>query len=324
MAEPLTFVYFVSGQGFGLASRVVEITSHLIAAGHCVHIVGQAPHTIWLQSINCPKRLIFRNALVDSFAIQSDALTVDRMKSLLDFEAIFERQEEIVEAEATYLREVKADLVVVDIAPMACTAAARAGVRCVAVTNFSWDYIYAEYIETQGVRFRAVCEKIAQAYSKADLLLRVPGFTPMPAFRRVEDVPLVVRMARTPRDAIRARYGLQPDQKVVVFNFGGAHPETWKLEESFLPAGWVCIVCTALPTPTLPPNFIKAPADEYTPDLIDATDVLLGKVGYGTVSEAVAHLKPFVWVRRDYFNEQVSEPPPMAIDGAPGDLMDRH
>ena len=52
--------------------------------------------------------------------------------------------------------------------------------------------------------------------------------------------------------------------------------------------------------------------------------MLLGKVGYGTVSEAVAHLKPFVWVRRDYFNEQVSEPPPMAIDGAPGDLMDRH
>ena len=51
------------------------------------------------------------------------------------------------------------------------------------------------------------------------------------------------------------------------------------LRESFLPAGWVCIVCTALPTPTLPPNFIKAPADEYTPDLIDATDVLLGKVG---------------------------------------------
>ena len=31
---------------------------------------------------------------------------------------------------------------------------------------------------------------------------------------------------------------------------------------------------------------------------------MLGKVGYGTASEAVAHNKPFVYIRRDFFNEQ--------------------
>jgi hypothetical protein len=32
--------------------------------------------------------------------------------------------------------------------------------------------------------------------------------------------------------------------------------------------------------------------------------VLLGKIGYGTVSECLAHGTPLVFVRRDYFNEE--------------------
>ena len=37
---------------------------------------------------------------------------------------------------------------------------------------------------------------------------------------------------------------------------------------------------------------------------IAASDCLLGKVGYGTASECLAHGKPIVYVRRDYFNEE--------------------
>ena len=301
-AHSLTFVYYVSGHGFGHATRVVEVTRHLIDAGHTVHIATAAPHSIWLAEIDS-LRLHFRRCLLDSGAIQSDALTVNRMESLRTYEALFERQEETVQGEVGFLQSVCADLVVVDIAPMACTAARLAGVRCVVCTNFTWDFIYAEYVETQGQRFRVLCEEIANDYAQADLLLRLPGCTPMPAFRRVEDVPLVVRMARTPRETIRARHGIPADAKVCIYNFGG-QPTGWQLREDFLPPGWVCLVCTALKMPLLPPNFIKPPADAYTPDLIDAADVMLGKVGYGTVSEAVAHDKPFVFIRRDYFNEQ--------------------
>ena len=37
---------------------------------------------------------------------------------------------------------------------------------------------------------------------------------------------------------------------------------------------------------------------------IAAADCLLGKVGYGTTSECLAHGTPIVFVRRDYFNEE--------------------
>ncbi|KAJ6732107.1 L-ARABINOKINASE [Salix purpurea] len=90
---------------------------------------------------------------------------------------------------------------------------------------------------------------------------------------------------------------------MVILNFGG-QPSGWKLKEEYLPSGWLCLVCGASDSQELPPNFIKLAKDAYTPDLIAASDCMLGKIGYGTVSEALAFKLPFVFVRRDYFNEE--------------------
>ena len=63
-------------------------------------------------------------------------------------------------------------------------------------------------------------EGIASAYAQATVLLRLPGYTPMPAFRRVEDVPLVLSSAPVSgRREERVRH--PPGRGVVIFNFGG-------------------------------------------------------------------------------------------------------
>ena len=58
------------------------------------------------------------------------------------------------------------------------------------------DFIYSEYLTTVPAAFRTVTWQIAEDYAKADLLLRLPGYCPMPAFKEVVDVPLVVRHSR--------------------------------------------------------------------------------------------------------------------------------
>src|SRR5689334_8901380 len=59
------------------------------------------------------------------------------------------------------------------------------------------DFIYSEYLTTlRRFEFRQLVWQIAQDYSAAALLLRLPGYVPMPAFTAIEDVPLVVRHAR--------------------------------------------------------------------------------------------------------------------------------
>jgi L-arabinokinase len=169
--------------------------------------------------------------------------------------------------------------------------------------TFSWDFIYAEYVMAAGYHHRSIVWQIAEDYSHCEFLIRLPGYCPMPAFRDVIDVPLVVRRLHKSRKEVRKELGIAEDVNVVILNFGG-QPSGWNLKETSLPTGWLCLVCGASETLELPPNFIKLAKDAYTPDIIAASDCMLGKIGYGTVSEALSYKVPFVFVRRDYFNEE--------------------
>ncbi|KAA8528210.1 hypothetical protein F0562_035539 [Nyssa sinensis] len=299
----LVFAYYVTGHGFGHATRVVEVVRHLILAGHDVHVVTGAPDFVFTTEIQSP-RLFLRKVLLDCGAVQADALTVDRLASLEKYsETAVVPRASILATEVEWLNSIKADLVVSDVVPVACRAAADAGIRSVCVTNFSWDFIYAEYVMAAGNHHRSIVWQIAEDYSHCEFLIRLPGYCPMPAFRDVIDVPLVVRRLHKSRKEVRKELGIGEDVKLVVLNFGG-QPAGWKLKEEYLPSGWLCLVCGASDNQELPPNFIKLAKDVYTPDVMAASDCMLGKIGYGTVSEALAYKLPFVFVRRDYFNEE--------------------
>lgn len=299
----LVFAYYVTGHGFGHATRVVEVARHLILAGHDVHLVSAAPDFVYTSEIQSP-RLHIRKVLLDCGAVQADALTVDRLASLEKYhETAVVPRKSILKTEVEWLNSIKADLVVSDVVPVACRAAADAGIPCVCVTNFSWDFIYAEYVMAAGHHHRSIVWQIAEDYSHAEFLIRLPGYCPMPAFRDVIDVPLVVRRLHKSRKEVRKDLGVDDDVKLLILNFGG-QPSGWKLREEYLPPGWKCLVCGASDKDELPPRFIKLARDAYTPDVMAASDCMLGKIGYGTSSEALAYKLPFVFVRRDYFNEE--------------------
>jgi L-arabinokinase len=279
---------------------------------HCcfaVTIVTGAPVHVFGPDL-LSTGLAVRHAILDTGAKQRDAFTVDQRGSLEEYVATASgpRRDQIIIEESTWLRECGADIVISDIVPLACVSAATAGVPCIAVSNFSWDFIYSEYLTAAGSAFKDLVWQIADDYACALCLLRLPGHVPMPAFREVVDVPLVVRHAKRSRHEVRSSMGLPLDAKIACFIYGGQPPGAdWKLKESCLPAGWLCLVCSAGKPPggdPLPPNFILVPGDSYTPDLIEASDVVLGKIGYGTTSECLAHHRPLVFLRRDYFNEE--------------------
>ncbi|KAL8137180.1 hypothetical protein V2J09_003181 [Rumex salicifolius] len=299
----LVFAYYVTGHGFGHATRVVEVVRHLILAGHDVHVVTAAPDFVFTSEIQSP-RLHLRKVLLDCGAVQADALTVDRLGSLEKYhETAVVPRNSILKTEVEWLNSIKADLVVSDVVPVACRAAADAGIRSVCVTNFSWDFIYAEYVIVAGQHHRSIIWQIAEDYSHCEFLIRLPGYCPMPAFRDVVDVPLVVRRLHKSRKQVRKELGVGEDDKLLILNFGG-QPGGWKFKDEFLPAGWKGLVCGASEKDELGPSFIKLAKDAYTPDIIAASDCMLGKIGYGTASEALAYKLPFIFVRRDYFNEE--------------------
>ncbi|XLU99136.1 hypothetical protein S245_013476, partial [Arachis hypogaea] len=136
--------------------------------------------------------------------------------------------------------------------------------------------------------------QIAEDYSNCNFLIRLPGYCPMPAFRNVIDVPLVVRRLYKSTEEVREELGIADNVKLVILNFGG-QPSELKLKDEFLPFGWLCLVCAASNTQDLPANFKKLSKNVYTPDIIAASDCMIGKLGYGSVSEALAYKCPFVF-----------------------------
>ncbi|CAG7884187.1 hypothetical protein HID58_012549 [Brassica napus] len=135
-SKHLVFAYYVTGHGFGHATRVVEVVRHLIAAGHDVHVVTGAPDFVFTSEIQSP-RLKIRKVLLDCGAVQADALTVDRLASLEKYvETAVVPRAEILKTEVEWLHSIKADFVVSDVVLVACRAAADAGIRSVCVTNF--------------------------------------------------------------------------------------------------------------------------------------------------------------------------------------------
>ena len=67
---------------------------------------------------------------------------------------------------------------------------------------------------------------------------------------------------------------------------------------ALLPDGWIAVVCDvgdAWGAEDLPERFFVAPKGVYMPDVTAVGDVLLGKLGYGTVSECVDACTPFVY-----------------------------
>ncbi|XP_042031704.1 L-arabinokinase-like isoform X1 [Salvia splendens] len=97
--KPLVFAYYVTCHGFGHATRVAEVVRNLILLGHEIHVVTAASEHIFTTEIESPKLfirkvnplpspifciqdLICLEVLLDIGAIQTDALTVDRLAFL--------------------------------------------------------------------------------------------------------------------------------------------------------------------------------------------------------------------------------------------------
>ncbi|CAN6220188.1 unnamed protein product [Urochloa humidicola] len=299
----LVFAFYLTGHGFGHATRAIEVVRHLVAAGHEVHVATAVPEFVFTAEVRSPL-LRIRRVILDCGAVQADPLTVDPLATLEKYrEAAVVPRESILKTESDWLSSIKADLVVSDVVPVVCKVAADMGIRSVCIGNFSWDFIYSEYIMEAGYHHRSVVWQIAEDYAHCDILLRLPGYGPMPAFRNVIDVPLIVRGLRRSRSEVRKELGLEENAKVLVFNFGG-QPAGWKLKQEWLPDGWICLVCGASDSQDVPPNFIKLAKDAYIPDVIAASDCMLGKIGYGAASEVLSYKLPLVFVRRDYFNEE--------------------
>jgi hypothetical protein len=177
----------------------------------------------------------------------------------------------------------------------------------VGVSNFSWDWIYGHLAS----RVPALAEASAQAraaYAKADLVLRLPFAGDLSAFRRIEDVPLVVRKPPTPRQEARRRLGLD-ERPAVLLSFGGLGLPGLQPAAFGALSGYQLLLTGRAGDGRVPPNLRRLDADALSaiglsyPDLVGAADVVVTKPGYGIVTDCIGAATRLVYTDRGDFPE---------------------
>src|SRR5687768_167943 len=137
--KPLVALY-VTGHGYGHATRAAALARAL--RPWRVRVRTSAPAWIFREENPAAGRSA---AEVDVGMLQPNGVELDLPRTLAAHLRFLDGWNEAVAREVSFLRALKADLVVGDIPPLAFAAAAKAGLRSAAVSNFSWDWILEEY-----------------------------------------------------------------------------------------------------------------------------------------------------------------------------------
>ncbi len=295
-----TVALYVSGHGFGHAVRSAEVARALLDEAAHVLIRTDAPQ--WLFPAEAT---YVTGEAIDVGVVQHDGLEFDvdaTRQRWLEFGPTLEQR---VADEAQLLRDRGVEFVLGDMPPLAFAAAARAGMPSAAVTNFGWDWIYAAWPHMdEAIR------SVQEGYARADLLYRLPLHSPcpdaFPAFRTIEDVPLIARRARRSRQAVRNELGLHASACVVLISFGAFNAD--RLDVAALGAfGTHTFVLTppissrleAVPANVL--RLTEQPKDYVS--LLAACDVVVTKPGYGIVADCLANRTAVLFTDRGPFRE---------------------
>jgi L-arabinokinase len=298
---------YVSGHGFGHSTRTAEVLRAVRERDPRLPIaVGTSAPGFLFEGV-VPPPLALRRVECDVGLAQKDALVIDEEGTAAAWRDFARGWNALVAGEAAWLKESGARLVLGDIPPLAFAAGGEAGRPSVGLSNFSWDWIYGHL----GGRLPALAEASAhcrEAYRQADRLLRLPFAGDLTAFRRIEDVPLVVRKPPITKAEARRRLGLD-DRPAVLLSFGGLGLPGLRPAAFGELAGYQLLLTGRAGGGPLPPNLRRLDGDALDaaglsyPDLVGAADVVVTKPGYGIVTDCIGAGTRLVYTDRGDFPE---------------------
>jgi L-arabinokinase len=287
----LNLVFYVSGHGFGHATRAIELIDRIAALAPDTRFRVRTTAPSWLFARARTPHIEIHAVETDTGMVQIDGLRLDDRETARRAAAFYATLEDRVEAEARFLISTETDVVVGDIPPLAFAAAHRAGLKSVAVANFTWDWIYAVYPAFEELAPGTI-PAIRAAYAMATRALRLPfhgGFEPMAAV--TTDIPLIARRSQRDRVETRRLLGAAADRPLVLASFGAYGAA---LPHDAIRANGEL---TLLTFEQRPPHGLA-----YE-DLVAAADVVVTKPGYGIVSECVANGTALLYTPRGRFIE---------------------
>ncbi len=289
---------FVTPHGFGHATRtiaVVEALQRIIPDLH-PHFFTTVPQSLFAETL---KDFSYHPFSCDIGLVQKNGLQADLPATIKSLDSFLPFDEKLICDLAEQIEG--CCLVLCDIAPLGIAVADKAEIPSVLIENFTWDWIYRAYLDDYP-ELQHTITYLSRQYRKAGVHIRcqpycgstVGDFECGPIFRTI----------RSTRTEMRKRLSCT-NRRTVLISMGGIDLQLPFIKQ--LPAikDTFFILTGQNKTKRCGKNILLLGRDSpyYHPDLINASDLVVCKSGYSTITECVQAGVPIVTVGRTSFPE---------------------
>lgn len=294
--------YFISSHGYGHASRACAVMEKLSVVGYTnFFIFTKTPIWFFQNSLSFQFEYIETQSDVgleqENPFVEDIEKTIKILDNFLPFS--FNQHEKFLQ----FITEINLDLIICDISPFGLWVAEELGIPSILIENFTWDWIYEYYLE-QYPKLDGYISLLREIYQLPKM-----HFTCEPNCEISKNsivVSPVFRETRSKREKIRMQLCLNDRDRLVLVTMGGI-PIDHHDENLMFNTGNVKYL--------FPINNVNAKIDNkniillphnhpyFHPDLVNASDLVIGKLGYSTVAEVYSISKPFLFIGRKNFRE---------------------
>jgi UDP:flavonoid glycosyltransferase YjiC (YdhE family) len=301
--EQLHVAYFITPHGFGHAARACAVMEalHRAKTGLFFEVFTTIPEWFFRESLDC--NIAYHPFVSDVGLIQKNSMQEDISGTLQHLNNFYPFSHEAIEYSCRILKKRNVKTVLCDISPIAINIADECNLPSVLIENFTWDWIYEGY-SSNKIQFNQYIDGFKKIYSQANFHIQtIPVCTPDNAVD-LKCAP-VSRAPREKRELVREKLGLNNHQALALVTMGGIPGEYSFARELTRFPQYQFIIPGASKNISRQGNVILLPhhSNFYHPDLVNASDLVIGKVGYSTLAETYHANIPFIFLSRKSFRE---------------------
>ncbi len=298
----MNIAYFVSPHGFGHAARSSAVMDRLISDGNFIHVFTSVPHWFFQNSLPSGgyEYHFFRS---DVGLIQKDPFREDIPQTLKALAEVFSLEKAGYGSVVKELNDLEIKVVFTDISPIGVMIGQKLRVPVVLIENFTWDWIYQWYTNPYS-EIREWVDYFSKIYQSQTIHIQTIPFCGEQKTDLI--VQPISRKPRIAKNLIREKLGISKDEKMVLITMGGIPAVVGdqifaELSEDFkivFPVGEVDLELRQGNIIYLPHNH-----QYFHPDLVQASDLVIAKVGYSTIAEVYQSQVPMLYLARESFRE---------------------
>ena len=283
----LPIACFITPHGFGHAARASAVMLALSETNSKYHFHVYTKVPKWFFRESGLTAFTYHSLLTDIGLVQQDAMQEDVPATIERLSQFYPFDPKLVTRLSAEISSLRCLAVICDIAPLGIAAAEQAGLPSILIENFTWDWIYQSYVE-QYPAIKKYITLLEELFAQASYHIQS-----QPACLSKENslsVSPVSRPIRTARLAVRKRLALEIDDSVGLVTMGGIQGAQFALDHLRKHDETVFILPDTSREVLHDGNLILLPYHHgiYHPDLVNACDFVVGKLGYSTFAECYA------------------------------------